>query len=112
MSELSDLPQLTNMLCPIRTGAYNFPCDWKPRCYKIADTNLSAYQQRINMIGDAENIIKKNFVDSMHNMVCKEVKEVVTVPDAFVQQCGTRSCQFTPANYRDGVGTARNYMLL
>jgi hypothetical protein len=111
-ADLSEIPQTTNVLCPIRTGAYNFPCDWRPRCYKIADTNMSAYQQRTNMIENAESIIKQNFVESLHGMVCKPVKEVVTVPEAHIEQCNTKSCHVVHASFTDGVGTGRNYMLL
>lgn len=64
------------------------------------------------MIENAESIIKKNFVESVHGMVCKPVTDMVTVPEAYVQQCNTKSCQVTNAPFTDGVGTGRNYMLL
>ncbi len=102
-------------ICNLRTGAYNFPSDWRPRCYKIENAEgKSAYQQRLDLIDNAEAIMRKNFMDSMHSMQCAPAPDAVAVQSALEQQCNTRFCRVQMSEWDASAvaTTARNYMLL
>lgn len=113
----------SNFLCPMRTGAYAFAgTSWAPRCEQSMaflrghdGAPRSSYDARMELIENADAIIKRNFEESVKCLNCAPVTDdAIGAPSATIQTCGTRTCKFEPAEFAraGGVGVERNFTLL
>lgn len=108
----------TNANCPIK-GDYRLFTDYRPRCavqytQMINNEFPSSYENRLYLIQNASELMKKNSLDAYLKSSCDVCVDSPSFNDGTmlrefdVQKCNSRTCTFTSKD-SFGLGRGRQY---
>lgn len=86
--------------------------DYRPRCmFPVSNEQKNSFDNRMNLIHNAEKMMKMNQANALNNSNCKGkcIQPTITPAELNMVQCNKNSCNYLAKVNPNGIGTGRNY---